>query len=393
MQFAGYICNMYQQVGSEGTHASIEDIFNDKPVEQSRVSRDQKFFNAVKTGDLEIVKLFQQQIPECTEWLDRDGKRAIHHAVTHGQLEVCKYLLENEVSLDVNAQDQFGRTPLWYAKDDEFKYILIAKGATVRDANYTIKSNVQNIFLHDPHLTSYNSNKFFNAIRTGDQETVEVFLHHIPRCINWLDTEGKGALHLAVSHRQLEVCKTLLESEVSLVINVPDKSGKTSLRYAAENQDEVLLKLLISHGAVADNTNSAGDTIMAFAASKGYTPICRILIEDGNADVSSSNKSGFTPLHHASMNGHESSCQLLLSKSADLNNSKTFNGFTPLHYAALRGHYNVCVILLTGGSDPNTKCHDGATPLLLAVQTNDKQICKLLMDNKANQNLTDDVST
>ena len=60
---------MYQQVRTEDTHVSIDDLFN-RETDIFRVSRDAKFFEAVKQGNFDVVQLFLQHIPACPEWLD-----------------------------------------------------------------------------------------------------------------------------------------------------------------------------------------------------------------------------------------------------------------------------------------------------------------------------------
>ena len=42
----------------------------------------------------------------------------------------------------------------------------------------------------------------------------------------------------------------------------------------------------------------AGNTVLAFAASKGYTPICRILLQDGKANPNCENEVGEKGTHH-----------------------------------------------------------------------------------------------
>ena len=63
---------MYDQPRTEETHASVKKLFSDeRGVERSfRSSRVGRFFNAVKTGNIETVTLFLNNLPECIGWLD-----------------------------------------------------------------------------------------------------------------------------------------------------------------------------------------------------------------------------------------------------------------------------------------------------------------------------------
>ena len=63
---------MYDQPRTEETHISVNELFYDEPGvdRSSRGSRVGRFFNAVKTGDIETVTLFLNNLPECIGWID-----------------------------------------------------------------------------------------------------------------------------------------------------------------------------------------------------------------------------------------------------------------------------------------------------------------------------------
>jgi len=58
-------------------------------------------------------------------------------------------------------------------------------------------------------------------------------------------------------------------------------------------------------------------------------------------------------------------------------------GWTPLHYASSRGHLEVAQYLLANGSIVNSMSPGNTTPLMMAVQSGNEQLVKLLLDKGA----------
>jgi ankyrin repeat protein len=58
-----------------------------------------------------------------------DGQSALHLAVFMDDLQTAKLLIDEKI--DVNAQDNTGRTPIYYVKNQDMAEILIQKGARI----------------------------------------------------------------------------------------------------------------------------------------------------------------------------------------------------------------------------------------------------------------------
>lgn len=114
-------------------------------------------------------------------------------------------------------------------------------------------------------------------------------------------------------------------------------------------------------------------TALHYAARNGNVEICKMLIEDGKADVDAITKAGATALHRAAMMGNYIYCtqligilkkfcvgvlghlnvvKLLVGAKANLQLQDEY-GQTALHRAAIRGHLDVCKFLLE--HDPKLK--------------------------------------
>lgn len=66
-----------------------------------------------------------------------------------------------------------------------------------------------------------------------------------------------------------------------------------------------------------------------------------------------------------------------------------YYGQTCYHWAAKLGYIRMLTILIDNGKYHNQKDYEGRTPLYLAAINNDKNICELLVRNKANAHLRD----
>uniref|UniRef100_A0A1L8EDK2 Putative 26s proteasome regulatory complex subunit psmd10 n=2 Tax=Haematobia irritans TaxID=7368 RepID=A0A1L8EDK2_HAEIR len=86
-------------------------------------------------------------------------------------------------------------------------------------------------------------------------------------------------------------------------------------------------------------------TALHYAARNGNEEICKLLINDGKADVNAVTKGGATPLHRAAMMGHLNIVKLLLDAHANVD-KKDEDGQTALHRSAIGGHLEVSKILL-----------------------------------------------
>ena len=100
-------------------------------------------------------------------------------------------------------------------------------------------------------------------------------------------------------------------------------------------------------------------------------------------------------IHIAAYNGNSGVVRLLCQEcgvDANCNTSETLEkqprkGITPLEWAARKGHAEVVKVLLDNRADANVSRHvDGVTPLYIAAQNGHTEVVKLLLNNKADVN-------
>lgn len=98
----------------------------------------------------------------------------------------------------------------------------------------------------------------------------------------------------------------------------------------------------------------------------------------------------FTPLHAAALKGNTTLVELLIARGADINATCTstsrnyiYKKGTALHIAVREGHTDVVKTLLKHGADVNARVNDEITPLLLARDSKNAHIIRLLEENGA----------
>lgn len=119
-----------------------------------------------------------------------------------------------------------------------------------------------------------------------------------------------------------------------------------------------------------------------------------LLLESG---VNIDGKGGpWVPLHAASRGGHKRLVELLLARGADVNATARGGGWTALHSASNHNRVEVARVLLEHGANPNLVAPDRArfegaeaTPLLLAIAKQEKEMVALLLEKGADANLAD----
>jgi ankyrin repeat protein len=191
---------------------------------------------------------------------------------------------------------------------------------------------------------------------------------------------------------------------------------------------------LIKGGADVELASNSGFTPLMFAAQQGDADSTGFLLKAGAKVDDVQPKSGLTPLIIASAMAHPQAVDLLLEAGANPN-ARDVNGYAPLHKVVRDSDYgidmdtkdavlHVVKSLLAHGADPNLRMEQdkaklaaeikaganafygkratvtvteivlsGATPILLAAETNNLDVIKALVEAKADPNIATDQGT
>ena len=127
---------------------------------------------------------------------------------------------------------------------------------------------------------------------------------------------------------------------------------------------EKVLSLLPVVSDPAGIRGSYNWTLIHYAADRGWTDVCRLLVEQYQVDPHCRNSGGWTALHYAAQNGWTDVCRLLVEQyQVDPHCSDRY-GRTALHWASIRNHLDVVQYLVSSVCcDPLTENNYEDTPL------------------------------
>ncbi len=221
----------------------------------------------------------------------------------------------------------------------------------------------------------------------------------------WVDSWKEWAFAALVTLHGLYEAITATYGYVWITIHPSVESGlyhrecaRDNFVRGLQNNDINLVRLGIEGGADIDKPiEENGElTPLIYSATKGYDEICRLLLEAG-ADPNQRGKTGYIALCEAIINPRVTSenriktLALLLKHGADVN--VTFVSkieTTPLIHAAMKGYSDVCRLLLESKADPNQRNRRGHLALTEMIGTPnltvDKriEIAELLLNYGAN---------
>src|SRR6266702_2234908 len=153
--------------------------------------------------------------------------------------------------------------------------------------------------------------------------------------------------------------------------------GGREIRYAAWKGDLARVQVLLKENpGLISSDDKTGETTLHWAANGGHKDVVDLLLADG-ARPDARDDSGYTPLHTAAYNGRTDVADLLLSNKAHIE-ARDSSGFTPLTCAASNGNREVAVLLLAHGANVNARSNRGSTPLHWATAKDHEDVAELL---------------
>ena len=154
----------------------------------------------------------------------------------------------------------------------------------------------------------------------------------------------------------------------------------TDFAKAAKFDNVSEVKSLLRKGVNPNAVDPNGNPMLILAIKDSSNNVIDLLLMNPKIDVDLSNKNGETPLMIASIDGN-----LPLVKTLVLQNKALLDhiSWTPLHYACAKGHLEVAQFLIANGATVDSMSLGNTTPLMMAVQSGNEQLVKLLLDKGA----------
>ena len=163
----------------------------------------------------------------------------------------------------------------------------------------------------------------------------------------------------------------------TLAQGTPETKSIARQKKAADKSNTVELARSMNN---VNYTDVYDRSLLMYAASKGYSRACRILLRRG-ADPNIQAIDGATSGMFAAYNGFDRIVGMMLQKGFDPE-IKSLDGTNALMMASQNGHLEVARLLLSKGAKPNLQAADGYTALMLASQNGHDEIVSLLLQKR-----------
>ena len=174
------------------------------------------------------------------------------------------------------------------------------------------------------------------------------------------------------------ICMGNLLSQAQTPVQIADFAK------AAKFDDASEVKSLLKKGVNPNTVDANGSPMLVLATREKSLKVIDVLLGDQNIDVDLSDKNGETPLMMASIDGNLPLVKtLVIDHKAQLDHI----GWTPLHYACAKGQLEVAQFLIANGAIVDSMSLGNTTPLMMAVQSGNEKLVKLLLDKDADLQL------
>jgi len=290
----------------------------------------------------------------------------LHQSSAAGETTKVRQLLR-DISIDVNARDEHGCTPLHLAANaDTAKYLIRDKRI-----DHGVEDYVGRSALH-------------YAVLKRRLDVIKVLLDNNADK-EWQDDLGKTATYYA---QACPAAAFMLRYGTDVEAKSTDHLNNTGLLHLAWLGDKEGTQYYLDQGANVDARNDNGETALTESSRHGDAEIVEMLLKHGaNTEIAANND--WTPLLQAIRDGRESIVPLLLQYNAK-KRAKLASGNSTLAEACWRKHFGIARILIEAGSHVDTRDLQKATPLFKAALEGNIDFVRWALQKGADANAKND---
>lgn len=305
-----------------------------------------KYSLSMKCYLLLLIQIFGFCIIISTSNAASNGQKYVYiamKAISKGNIHEIKYLLSH--GLNPNYKDSYNTSLLMFAAGAgnlDIVKLLVEKGA---DVNFSGSSNLTPLT-----MVSYSPNP--------NPDIVTYLIKHGAK-INPIDSGWKTPLQEAIIQRKANIAKVLILLGANL--NIPDGMGNTPLINAVMQLPKVV-PLLVEKGAKINSLNPQGMSVLLGACYEHNSSLIRLLIHKG-AKINQTNKYHVSPLSELVVSGSGPDTSFMIKHGAIVNMYDQ-NGDTPLIMSIQGKNISSCTILLKHGVDINHLDRKGKSALI-----------------------------
>ena len=218
------------------------------------------------------------------------------------------------------------------------------------------------------------------ATLKGNIEIIKLLSNYVN--INFQDKNGLTPLMHAIKNNNIEIVDFLLSND-NVDVNITDKGDDTALHYAILFKRNDMMKLIVSSKNFDSNIRTTyGDTYLIRVVSNNNYEGCKIMLDSNKFDINSTNDFQNSALHYSSIDGNYDITKNLLEYGKINIDSQDRDGDTSLLNACRGGHLEIVNLLLSHNANINMKNDNDETPLILAIESNNIYLLKILLQNE-----------
>ncbi|MES2664322.1 MAG: ankyrin repeat domain-containing protein [Pseudomonadota bacterium] len=248
------------------------------------------------------------------------GKTALHFAVENNNLELVKILVDAGIKID--SQDPTGRTALYLAAayttpnsektndNKEIIKLLLNKGA---DTEIKTKKHMTALLGAEKYgnknafdlISEKIQTHIFDAIDQNNVDKIKDFCSTYTNSNVVFDNKIAGLTNLlwAVKENRTEIAQLLIHSSLFNIFatsgnSIITTSESNALHFAAKNDNNELINILLEKGLNINAKNKKGITALMYAARNSHSDALKNLLAHG-ADPFLTDKNGRTALDKA----------------------------------------------------------------------------------------------
>lgn len=338
--------------------------------------------------------------------VDDSGNNILHLACGTGNTHIVNYLLSQD-SVNKNARDQYGRTPVMIAAEialEDIFLLLVKKGCdlSVVDENgcnilhlACIGDNiniVENVLFHNvvdkESVDGYGRTPIMVAAESGSKRVLNLLLNE--DCdLSKADTDNRHFIHLACSWYAHIFFVDRLLSKRQTDIESKGQYGRTPIMVAAEKGQTNMFEFLVSKGCSLSLVDDTGNNILHVSCITGNIDIIKYLLSSASVSIDDKGICGRTAVMMTAYHGHLNVFELLVSKHCDLSIADN-KGNNILHLASLGGNVGIVRYVLTRKeTDIESRGESGRTAIMMAAQNGHKHVFDLLVNEECNMSIVD----
>jgi ankyrin repeat protein len=312
-------------------------------LQEGYLRSDTDFADAVKNGNVSIVKKLLEEDGSYVDAKDSWGWKVIHVACVNGHLEIARMLWEK----DAVKEKKELRRALYLAMESGNKPLI----------QYFLDSGAV-------HSVS------FKWLYLRELDELRSSIEHDRGSLNAQDEDGQSLLHIASTLDYLDA--TLILIRAGAVVDIKNSSGETPFFRSVSNGSKRVMDALLENGADINTITSYGQNALHCASTTGNASIAQFLISKGISNT-------YYDIHVAAALGHVDRLKAILSSNMALLDKMDMFGATPLYWAVAMQQRDAAAFLLEKGADANKKEKNGRSPMLCASQYEDKELVELLI--------------